>query len=149
MTARRAGLAALTAAFTLVGAGCIVAPPAPVTVVLANRTRADVTPKFFSSAQSTSPTALFVFDNRLVNFNDRAFDELRPGEVITLNFECEELLSMGVQRPVLFDAISLDVDQSEEEIFLVLDNGFRCGDLVRFVFDTNADGALTVDVEFE
>ncbi|MCA9242554.1 MAG: hypothetical protein KDA32_01265 [Phycisphaerales bacterium] len=129
--------------------GCVVTPPAPVTVVLANRTGTDLTPKFFSSASATTTASLFVYNNRLVDFNNRAFDEMRAGEVITLNFDCEELRSMGVQRPFIFDPISLTIGRLEDEVFLLRDNGFQCGDLVRFVYDTDENGALTLDVEFE
>lgn len=128
--------------------GCIVEtlPPAPVTVVLANSTSLDVRPAFYASASATDAAGLFVGANLVTTFTDRAFPELRGKETVTLTYGCEEVRSLGVSRPRMFDAVTFDVTRSGDELFLQRDTNFECGATVRFVYFTEGD-AFRVRVE--
>jgi hypothetical protein len=125
--------------------GCL-APPEPVTLVLVNETTLDVRPNLHTSADATTADELFQPANLNTTFTDRAFPELRPGETISLSFECADLQSVGVDRPVLFDAAALVVTPSEDTLFRVRETDFACGDTVRFVFFSEGE-AFRVRVE--
>lgn len=126
----------------LLSIGCVaeLTPPEPVTIVLANQTGYDVRPALYVSDSAADRATLFTGANLVTTFTDRVFPELRPGEIITLTYECEQLGSLGVSRPRMFDAIELDVTRSDDEIFLLRETDFDCGSTVRFVYFTQAGG---------
>lgn len=119
--------------------GCPQPPPEPVVVELSNITSLDVRPEFFASSSATDAGGLFIAGNRVTNFTDRAFPELRPGETRSLTIECDELSVMGVRGAVLFDSISLTTRTSADEIFLNRGGGFDCGETIRLVYFTEGD----------
>jgi hypothetical protein len=138
--------AALCAAWE---SGCIVAapPPAPITVELSNSTMLDVRPRFFVSAAASTAGGLFVGGNLVTDFTQRAFPELRAGETVTLTFECDQALSLGVDEPTLFDASTLIVQESTDRIFQLRDTNYSCGGRIRFVYVVEND-VFRVHVEF-
>jgi hypothetical protein len=117
-------------------AGCIPAPaPQPVTVELINQTGLDVTPNLYVSGDAGDSAALFGDDaNRVTDFTDRPFPELRSGEIVSLEFPCKEAASIGVRNAVLFDAVTLTVTNSTDEIFLPRDGDYDCGATIRFYY---------------
>ena len=131
-------MTAAAAALTLCVAGCITvqtpAPPAPVTVQLFNATGRDVRPNLYISGSASTEDGLFVGGNVVTNFTDRAFGELRAGETVTLDYECDAIRSVGSDLPVAFDAAALDLDLSGDRVFLARDVNYECGGTVRLVF---------------
>jgi len=121
--------------------GCIVetTPPGPITVELVNETALDVRPGFYTSDTATDAAGLFVRANLRADFTDRAFPELRARETKTLTLECADVASIGVNAPVLFDAVQLIRTDSDDQIFLLRDTGFQCDATVRFVYYTDGD----------
>jgi hypothetical protein len=128
-------------------AGCVVEPPPPTAVELVNTTGLDVRPNLYASASASDAAGLFVGANLVTDFTDRPFPELRAGESVTLTRECEDIQSIGVEGPVLFDALQLIATPSADRIFLVRETDFQCGGTVRFVYFTEGD-AFRVRVEF-
>jgi hypothetical protein len=125
---------------------CLVPPP-PTTITLVNETGLDVTPRLFVSGTATSADALFTDGNLVTDFTDRPFPELRRHETVTLTLECDEIQSLGVDAPILFDAARLIITQSGDRIFLLWDEDFECGATVQFVYFTEGD-AFRVRVEY-
>lgn len=145
MCARRVIVAALGLA---VSGGCLLPPPPPPTTVeLVNNTTLDVKPEFYTSSSAADAEGLFVAAKRRTDFTDRPFPELRGGETVTLTFECDEIQSLGVDAPVLFDAVTLTVTTSADRIFLQPGTDFECGATVRLVYFTQGD-AFRVRAEF-
>jgi hypothetical protein len=128
--------------------GCIIetTPPGPITVELVNETALDVRPGFYTSDTATDAAGLFVGANLRTDFTDRAFPELRARETKTLTLECADVASIGVNAPVLFDAVQLIRTDSGDQIFLLRDTGFQCDATVRFVYYIE-DEAFHVRVE--
>lgn len=124
--------------------GCISQPPT--TVELVNSTSFDVRPDFYTSDSATQPAALFVGGNLRTDFTDRPFPELRSGQTASLTLNCDEIESMGVDTPILFDALQLTVTSSLDQIFLRQGSDFECGTRVRFVYYTE-NGAFRVRAE--
>ena len=130
--------------------GCIrpAPPPGPVTVELINQTGLDVTPNLFVSGFTGDPAALFGDEaNRVTEFSDRPFPELRGNEIVTLEVACDDAGAIGVRNPVLFDAVTLTVTNSTDQIFLVPSGDFDCGGTVRFYYFREG-GAFRVRFEF-
>src|SRR5215510_8300815 len=131
-------LAAFLAGAALVDlSGCVRPAPAPgpVTVELINQTGLDVTPNLYVSDFTGDPASLFGDSSNLVtDFTNREFPELRVGEVVTLEIPCDEAGAIGVRNPVLFDAVTLTVTNSTDQIFLVPSGDFDCGGTVRFYY---------------
>jgi hypothetical protein len=123
------------------------APPPPTTIVLVNETGLDVTPRLFVSGSATSADDLFTDGNLVMDFTDRSFPELRRHESVTLTLECDEIQSLGVDAPILFDAARLIVTPSDDRVFLLWDERFECGATVQFVYFTEGD-AFRVRVEY-
>jgi hypothetical protein len=129
-TSRRiAGLAPLL----MLSAGCVITPP-PTTVELVNTTSLDVRPHLYASDSADDAAGLFVGANVITDFTDRAIPELRAGETVTLTFDCDALRALGVDAPVLFDAVQLLVTRSNDRLLLRREVDFQCGDTVRFVY---------------
>ena len=116
--------------------GCVIEPPppSPITVKLVNWTTLDVQPNFYSSASATDTAGLFVAGNLRTDFTDRAFAELRRGETMTLTLECNDIQSLGVDAPLLFNAVLMTVTTSTDRVFLQRGPDFDCGATVRFVY---------------
>jgi hypothetical protein len=131
-------LAAVVPLASLLG-GCIfeTAPSGPISVELANETALDVRPGFHTSGSATDAAGLFVGANLRTDFTDRAFPELRAHETVTLTLECADVASIGVNAPVLYDAVQLIRTDSDDQIFLLRDTDFQCGGAVRFVYYTD------------
>ena len=130
-------IALLPTAAVFVFSGCIQPAPAPgpVTVELINQTGLDVTPNLYASGFTGDPASLFGDAANLVSdFTDRPFPELRGGEIVTLEISCDDAGMIGVRNPVLYDAITLTVTNSTDEIFLVPSGDFDCGGTVRFYY---------------
>ncbi len=145
------GTRVLTAALLgpLLLAGCFPAPPppAPITIALVNLTALDVRPNLYVSNSATTGGELFVDANLVTDFTDRAFPELRPNENATVTRECDEVHSLGVDGPVLFDVARPGVTRSQDQIFLRRDADFTCGATIRFVFFTEGE-AFRIRVEY-
>lgn len=108
---------------------------APVLIELVNGTSLDVTPNVYVSGSELDAGALFGDSaNRQVGFTDREFPELRAGETRTLTFDCAEIRTIGVQSPVLFDATTLTVTTSTDQLVLTRGAEFDCGSTVRLVY---------------
>lgn len=122
------------------------APPAPVEVQLFNPTQLDVRPNLHVSPSGAGD--LFDPANRVAEFTDRPFQELRPGEALTLTFDCESIAAVGVDQPVLFNAATLSSTTSADRVMAARDGQYACGDRVRFVFFTDG-GEFRVRVEVE
>lgn len=122
-------------------------PPGPVTIELVNATGFDVRANLFTSATATRNTDLFVTGNLNTSWTDRAFPELRPLETRSLTLECSAAASLGVNAPTLFDAATLTVTPSADQIFLARDAGFSCDSTVRFVYFLDGS-TFRVRVEF-
>ena len=134
-------MCALAPLAVLVG-GCVVEPPppsAPVTVELVNSTTLDVRPNLYASALATDGAGLFVAGNLREDFTNRPFAELRGGETATLTLECDDIQSLGVDSPVLFNAVLVTVTTSTDRVFLQRGSDFDCGATVRFVFFTEGE----------
>jgi len=131
---------------SVVLSGCIPAPP-PTTIELVNSTGLDVRPEFHTSGLATSADGLFTDGNLVTDFTDRPFPELRGSESVTLTLECDELQSLGVDGPVLFDALQGIVTRSDDRIFLRRETDFECGVTLRFVYFAEGD-AFRVRVEY-
>jgi hypothetical protein len=126
--------------------GCL-APPPPTTIELVNSTGLDVRPAFYTSGSATGADELFTDGNLVTDFTDRPFPELRGNESVTLTLECDEIRSVGVDGPVLFDALQGIVTRSEDRVFLRRETDFECGATLRFVYFTEGD-AFRVRVEY-
>jgi len=147
-SASRPGLA--LAWLTAIVGGCIVLPepePQPVVIEFVNQTSLDVQPNFYASDTATDAAGLFVAANLDTSFIDRPFPELRPAENTSMTRACGVVRSLGVRQPVLFDAASLAVTTSEDQIFLLRDADFTCGATIRFVYFTEGE-AFRVRVEY-
>lgn len=127
--------------------GCIVPAAPPTTVELVNSTSLDVRPNLYASASATDAAGLFVGANLITNFTQRPFPELRPGESVSLDLECNRVQSLGVDAPVSFDAAQLVVTTSQDRIFLQQGPDFQCGATVRFVYFTEG-GSFRVRAEY-
>jgi hypothetical protein len=130
--------------------GCIALPapePEPVVIEFVNQTSLDVRPNFCASETATDAAGLFIGANLDTSFTDRPFPELRPGESASTTRACGVVSSLGVSRPVLFDAATLTVTTWEDQILLLRDAEFTCGATIRFVFFTEGD-AFRVRVEY-
>jgi hypothetical protein len=128
-------------------AGCPApGPPAPVTIELVNQTGFDVRPSYYRSASAGTAADLFIDANLRTDFTDRAFPELRPNETIALSVECDQIASLGAQRPAMFDSTTLTVIRSENEVLRVRGDGIACGGTVRLVYYTEGT-AFRVRVE--
>jgi hypothetical protein len=142
---------ALTLAWlTAVVGGCIILPEPelePVVIEFVNQTALDVRPNFYASDTATDAAGLFVAANLDTSFITRPFPELRPDETLSAIRECGVVGSLGVRQPVLFDAATLTVTTSDDQIFLLRDADFACGATIRFVFFTEGD-AFRVRVEY-
>lgn len=146
MTTRKTLYALLVAGLVLL-VGCPPPPPpGPVTLELVNQTTFDVRPNYYLSAEATSAESLFVNDNLQFDFTDRPFPELRPNETITLELACDQIASVGSQRPLLFDATTLTLTTSEDTVFAARGTDFECGQTVRLVFFREGD-AFRVRIE--
>lgn len=147
-----AGVVALaaTVAGLAVLPGCVTVepPPPPTQVIFENATSRDLTPNFYFDDVATTPGALFVVAHLNTSFIDRAFAEMRPGETASTMLECDQIASLGVSRPRLFDAATLTVTQSEDVIILVREQDFACGDTIHFRYFVE-NGALRVTVTVE
>jgi hypothetical protein len=144
----RAGMrtvGALAAPLLALLAGCVSEPP-PTTIELVNTTALDVTPNLYVSESVTDEGGLFVGANLITDFTDRAFPELRGGEHVALTLECDAAVTLGVDAPVLFDAVQVIATTSDDHVLLQRDAGFQCGETVRFVYFTQGD-AFRVRVE--
>lgn len=121
--------------------GCIVeTPPAIGTVELVNATAGDVTPNLYVSAEADTSDALFSTSANLrTDFTDRPFPELRANETKSIEVSCDQLRTLGVSRPVLFDGGSVRVTNSEDVIFLISGGDFVCGKTVRFTYYREGD----------
>ncbi len=121
--------------------GCVTEtiPAGPITLELVNATALDVLPRLYVSGSATDADGLFVGANLHTTFTDRAFLELRADETITLTIECDTLVAIGVQDPVLFDSTQLIVTDSDDQIFLLRDTDFQCETTVRLVYYTEGD----------
>ena len=131
----------LTAAVLIPVPGCIPeAPPAITTIELVNSSSGDVTPNLFISASADTSDALFsTTANLRTDFTDRPFPELRPNETKSIEVSCDQLRTLGVSRPILFDAGSVSVTTSDEVIFLISDVDLECGKTVRFTYYREGD----------
>lgn len=145
------GVLAVSTATGLLLAGCVQVepplPPPPTTIELVNATTDDVRPNLYVSDRVTDIFGLVVAANLNTAWTDRAFPELRPLETRTLTLECDQIASVGISQPARFDAATLSVTPSEDQIFVARGNGYRCGDTVRFVF-FNDGAAFRARVEF-
>lgn len=142
-----------TAAVLLGLGGCVAIlepppppPPPETTVELVNESRYGVDPNFFVSSAATDEGGLFVSANRVTSFSTRAIPTLAADSRARLTFECDEIRSMGVRRPVFSDAINFTGGTSDDVIVLLRDDEFVCGDAIRFVYFVE-DGAFRVRAE--
>ena len=133
------GCTALLVLVWLAIGGCVVAPPAPTTVELVNSTPLDVRPELYVSGSALDEAGLFVAENLVTSFTTRPFPELRGNETATLTFECEQIRSIGVEMPVMFDAALLIPTESNDRIFRLQGTDFECGVTLRFVYYTQGD----------
>lgn len=135
---------------TLLAGGCVVIepepPPSPVDIEFVNNTNLSLTPNFYFSDSATSSSALFVFGFLNTSFITRPVKELRAGETGQTRIECDRVLSLGVSQPKLFEGATLTVITSSDQIFLLKDRDFACGDSLRFVY-TLEEGELRVRLE--
>jgi len=131
-------------AWTTIG-GCIFAPPST-TVELVNSTPLDVRPELYVSGSAADEAGLFVGGNLVTDFTARPFPELRGNETATVTFDCEQIRSIGVDRPVMFDATTLTPTESNDRVFRVRGTDFECGGTLRFVYYTEG-GAFRVRLE--
>lgn len=139
------GLAAL-GTFQIPLAGCTAALE-PLKIELINQTGLDVTPNLYSAADAPDATGLFGDGgNRITNFNDRPFPELRGNEIASIELGCESAGVVGISKPTLFDPATLTVTPSADEIFLVRTTDYDCGGHLRFYFYREGS-ALRVRVE--
>lgn len=127
-------LLAATAFLAIVG--CLPqADPPFVNIELINQTGLDVTPNLYVSDSAGDSASLFGDRvNRFTAFTDRPFPELRGNEIVTLPFPCNEAASIGVRNPILFDAVTLTVTDSTDEIFLARGGDYDCGATIRFYY---------------
>lgn len=142
------GISGLTC---LVVSACLPFPPAPtgpIRVELVNQTALDVEPNLFASATATQPWNLFKAGNLVLNFTDRPFPELRPGETVALTYLCLELASIGVHNPVLVDAIGIGRTTAEERVFFAVGEELPCEATIRFTYYME-DGAFQVRATIE
>lgn len=133
---RRTWIAILGLTCVSVGA-CLPFPPAPtgpIRVELLNQTLLDVEPNLFASATAAQPWNLFKAGNLVLNFTDRPFPELRPGETVTLSYPCSDLASIGVHNPVLVDAIGIGRTTAEERVFFTVGEDLHCEATIRFTY---------------
>lgn len=127
-------------------AGCT-ASLEPLKIELINQTGLDVTPNLYSAADAPDAAGLFGDSgNRITNFNDRPFPELRGNEIASIELGCESAGVVGVSKPTLFDPATLTVTPSSDEIFLVRTTDYDCGRHLRFYFYREGS-ALRVRVE--
>ena len=138
-------LGALAAPLLVLLAGCVFEPP-PTTIELVNTTALDVTPNLYVSESATDESGLFVAANRVTDFTDRAFPELRGSEQVALELECDAAVTLGVNAPVLFDAVQVIATASDDHLLLQRDVDFQCGETVRFIYFAEGD-AFRVRVE--
>jgi len=143
------GFALTSICLVVWASGCIVQtePPAPVVVEFVNQTSLDVQPNFYVSASATTMATLFVAANLDTSFINRPFPEMRAGETASVSLACDEVASFGVSRPESFDAISITVVVSDDQVFLARDQEYTCGTTVRFVYFTEGE-TLRVRAEF-
>jgi hypothetical protein len=128
---------ALGAMLTITASGCVVVPeppPEPVRVEFVNETGLDLTPNFYYSDTAADAAGLFVVAHLNTSFIEREFKELRPRETEFTVLECDQVRSLGVRRPRLFAAGTLEVVDSEDEIFLLRETDFECGATIRFIY---------------
>jgi len=94
----------------------------------------------YVSATADSAEPLFSTSANLrTDFTDRPFPELRPNETKSIDVSCDQLRTLGVSRPILFDAGSVAVTNSDDVIFLISDGDFECGKIVRFTYFREGD----------
>lgn len=139
-------IAAALCAFQMQIVGCTTTRE-PLTIELINQTGLDVTPNLFAATDAADAAALFGDGgNRVSNFNDRPFPELRGNEIASIELGCESAGVVGVSKPTLFDPATLTVTPSTDEIFLVRTTDYDCGGHLRFYFYREG-AALRVRVE--
>ena len=110
------------------------APTGPITIELVNDTQLDVEPDFYVSATNAQPWNLFKDENKVEDFTDRAFPELRAKEKITLTYECNELVSFGSKTPTMVDAIAITRTESADQVYFVVGEDVTCEETVRFTY---------------
>ncbi len=139
---------ALSTACLLSTAGCVafVEPPPPppppppeTTVELINESGFVLDPNFYISADSTDDGGLFVSGNLVTSFSDRAIATIGANSRVTLTFDCGEIRSMGVRRPVFSDPINFTGGASEDSIIIQRNDEYVCGDAIRFVYFVEDD----------
>jgi hypothetical protein len=120
--------------------------PGPTTVELVNTTSLFVSPNLYVSGAATDAEELFVGANLVTVYPNRHYPELYSSETVTLTFEHEQIQSLGVKTPALFDALVLDVTRSTDQIFLLRGTDFEDATTVRFVYFMDGD-TFSVRVE--
>jgi hypothetical protein len=125
----------------MLSGGCVIEPPepSPITVELVNSTTLDVWPNFYTSASATDAAGLFVAGNLRKEITSHAVHRLLAGETVTLSLECNDIQSIGVDAPVLFNGILITVTTSTDRVFRLRGSDFDCGSTVRFEYFTEGD----------
>lgn len=129
--------------------GCpVLEPTGPITVKLINDTTLDVEPKFFVSATENKPWTLFTAANRVDDFTNRPFPELRANETATLTYECSDVASMGVNAAAMVNDLTLERAVTEDRVFLLVPDDVRCESTVRITYYVQG-GVFHVRYEIE
>lgn len=113
--------------------------PGPTTVELVNTTSLFVSPNLYVSGTATNAEELFAGANLVTVYPNRHYPELYSSETVKLTFEHEQIQSLGVKTPTLFDALVLDVTKSKDQIFLLREADFEDAATVRFVYFMDGD----------
>lgn len=121
--------------------GCIVTvepdptpTPTPVTIELVNETGFVIDANFFANASATDASGLFIAGNIFTGYSDKAIPTMGAGQTVSFELACDAVRSLGVRRPVFVNTLEFTGGESADEVFLLLDAHYQCGDTIRFIY---------------
>jgi hypothetical protein len=144
--------AAMCAVAASLTGGCIVQNnedpgPTTITVVLVNETNFVLDANFFASPTATNTDGLFVQANIYTGYSDKPIPTVAARQTVSFELACGDARSIGVSHPVFSNPVTLTGGESADELFLVRDTNYVCGD--RIVFRYSHPGNFRVNVRKE
>ena len=127
----------------LMAAGCVVVPPAsppPETMIeLVNETGLTVDANFFISSDASDAGGLLISGNLFTEYSDRPIPTLGARKTVRFALACDRIRSIGVSRPIFVNTLTFTGGVSDDQIILLRESDYACGDTLRFVYFAEND----------
>ena len=124
--------------------GCVVVSPAPppppeTMIELVNETGLTVDANFFISSDASDAGGLLISGNLFTEYSDRPIPTLGARKTVRFALACDRIRSMGVSRPIFVNTLSFTGGVSDDQIILLRESDYACGDTLRFVYFAEND----------